>query len=159
MTTEFASNCCTMALVVDGLDGSLKGKFPCMEFHCTHVSITTIEQLYHPLSHLPRYLSFPHRETSSSILEAFGLQTALQLWRTYKYSVSTVFGGNYMDEPYDPGADSKTFSRSCRPSDWSNLFGCQSTVTSAITFPTILYSAWDAVLIVVTRFGRHISQP
>ena len=49
MTVEFASDCCTIALVAEGLDGFLKEDFPCTGFHCTHDSITGIEQVHsHP---------------------------------------------------------------------------------------------------------------
>ena len=52
MTAEFVTDCCTIALLVEELDESLKEGFPCMGFHYTHDSITSIEQVhpYPPLT-------------------------------------------------------------------------------------------------------------
>ena len=46
MTAEFVNGCYRIATLVEELDGSLKEGFPCMGFHCTHDSITSIEQVH-----------------------------------------------------------------------------------------------------------------
>lgn len=46
MTAELVTDCCTIAVLVEKLDGSLKEGFPCMLFHYTHDSITSTKQVH-----------------------------------------------------------------------------------------------------------------
>ena len=157
MTAEFSSDCCTIGLLEEGPEGPLKEGFPYTEFHCTHDSITTTEQVHcHPYQPLTTiaffftqndYITDPQGfwPTDCVVLTspAFPQYLAEILWINRTIQLQTV----------------RAFSRSCRPSDWPNSFGCQSTVTAAITSRAIFYSAWDSVLFVVTGFGHHPLQP
>ena len=108
MTAEFASDCCTMALVVEGLDGSLKDGFPCTWFHSTHDSIKSIEQVHcHPYQPLtPIAFIFTQNDY---ITDPQGFWSA-DCATIVAYSQVQCFHGpwrQFMDKPYDPGADSK----------------------------------------------------
>jgi len=154
-TVEFLWDRCTIAFVAEGLDGSLKERFPCRGFHGTHDSITTVEQArchpYQPLATIAfiftqiNYITDPKGfwPADSDTVEAYSqVQRFHSTWRELCINHAIQ------------AQTRRAFGRSCRSSEWSYSSGCQSTVAAAITSRTILDSTSHSLLVVCTGFAR-----
>ena len=156
MTVEFLWDCCTIAFVADGLDESLKERFPCTGFHWTHDSITTIEQEhchpYQPLATIDFIFTLIDYITNPKASWPVDSDTVVA------YSQVQRFHDTWRELCKNPAIQAQTpraFSRSCRSSEWSYSSGHQSTVAAAIISCTILDLTLHSLLVVVTGFGRH----
>jgi len=155
-TVEFLWDCCTIALVAEGLDGSLKERFPCMGFHETHDSITTIEQVHcHPNEPLAT-IAFVFTEIDY-ITDPQGFWPA-DSGAVVAYSQVQRFHSTWQELCINHAIQAQTrraFGRSCCSSEWSYSSGCQSIVAATITSCTILDSTLHSLLVLVTGCGRH----
>ena len=156
MIVEFLWDCCTIALVADGLDGSLKERFRCTGFHGTHDSITTVEQVHcHPNQPLAT-IAFDFTQIDY-INDLQGFWPA-DSDAVVAYSQVQGFPSTWRELCKNPAIQAQTpraFGRSCRSSEWSYSYGHQSTVAAAITSCTILDSTLHSLLVLVTGFGRQ----
>jgi len=139
MTVEFLWDCCTIAFVADGLDESLKERFPCTGFHWTHDSITTIEQEhchpYQPLATIAFIFTLIDYITNPKASWPVDSDTVVA------YSQVQRFHDTWRELCINHAIQAQTrtaFGRSCRSSEWSYSSGHQSTVATAITSRTIL---------------------